>query len=152
MTKFSWQTHEYVHTHKSKDWYWTVGIITGAFVLTSLIFGNYLFAMVLAISAFSLTLFTMRPPKDIRVEIGDKGVRVDKTLYPYHALDSFGIDEAHFHGARLFLKSKKKVMPLIALPLADQDVEEVKVFLGNYLPEETFDQGFLHALLERLGF
>lgn len=152
MTKFSWQTHEYAHTYKSKDWYWTVGIITGALVLTSLIFGNYLFALVIAIGAFSLTLFTMRVPEVINVEISDKGVRVDKVLYPYHSLDSFGIDAEHFHGARLFLKSKKIVMPLIALPLADQDVEEVKVFLGKYLPEETFDQGFLHTLLERLGF
>ena len=152
MKMFSWQTPEYIHTPRTSDWYWTVGIIAGALVLTSMIFGNYLFGLVLAIGTFTLTLFTLRKPNTVSIEINDKGIRVDKVMYPYHSLDTFGIDEEHHHGSRLFLKSKKMVMPLITLPLADQDLEEVRAFLTPHLKEETFEQGLMHTLLERLGF
>ncbi len=152
MKTFSWQTPEYIHTEKTSDWYWTVGIITGALVLTSMIFGNFLFALVLALGVFTLTVFTARKPNMITVDITDKGVRVDTVLYPYHSLESFGIDEEHHHGSRLFLKSKKVVMPLITLPLATQDFEEVRTFLTTHLKEETFEQSMVHTLIERLGF
>jgi hypothetical protein len=152
MKTFSWQTPEYVHAPKTSDWYWTVGIITGALVITSMIFGNFLFAIVLAIGTFSLTLFTMRKPNTLNVEITDKGIRVDKMLYPFNSLDAFGIDTENPQGARLFLKSKKVVMPLITLPLAQQNPEDLQAFLADHLKEDTFDQGVVHSLLERIGF
>lgn len=152
MKTFSWQTPEYVRAPKNSDWYWTVGIITGALVITSMIFGNFLFAFVLAIGTFSLTLFTIRKPNTITVEINEKGVRVDKMLYPYNSLDSFGIDEEYQYGPRLLLKSKKVVMPLIALPLGSQNLEELQTFLVGHLKEEIFDQGFIHNLFEKIGF
>jgi len=152
MKKFSWQTPEYIHTQKTSDWYWTVGIIASALVLTSVIFGNYLFGLVLAIGTFTLTLFTLRKPNVITIEINDKGVRVDSTLYPFHTLDSFGVSDDQHHGIRLFLRSKKVVMPLITLPLVEKDAEEIRVFLADYLKEDTFEQGLMHTILERLGF
>lgn len=152
MKKFSWQTPEYVYTKRTSDWYWTVGIISGAIVLTSMIFGNYLFGIVLGLGVFTLTLFTLRKPNTINVEITETGIRVDKMLYPYHSLDSFGLDEEHHHGSRLFLKSKKVVMPLITIPLAQENANELRDFLTEHIKEENFEQGLMHTLLERLGF
>src|SRR4051812_22833895 len=98
MSNFSWHTPEYVYREKSQDWYWTVGIISAALVVTSIIFGNVLFALVLAIGSFTLTLFSSRQPKTIHIEIQEKGVRVDTVLYPFHTLASFGINEEHHSG------------------------------------------------------
>lgn len=152
MESFTWRTAEYVHKEKTSDWYWTVGIITVALVVVSIIFGNTLFGIVLAIGAFTLTMFASREPNDISVDVTVKGISIDKTLYPFTSLQSFYVDEHHAHGPRLLLKSKKVVMPLIAIPVHTDHVDDLKTFLSSRLKEEVFNQGIIHTLLERIGF
>ncbi|MBI5134540.1 MAG: hypothetical protein HZA81_04140 [Candidatus Taylorbacteria bacterium] len=152
MKTFSWQTPEYAYKEKTSDWYWTVGIIAAALVVVSIIFGNALFGGVIAIAAFSLALFSSRKPPVVSVEVSDKGVKVGKILYPYPSLDSFGIDEERLGGPKLFLKSKKVVMPLVAVPIAHPDIAELREFLSERLSEETFEQTLMQAIFERLGF
>lgn len=152
MNQISWETHEYFHNIKTAEWYWTVAIITGALAITCIIFGNFLFALVLAIGVFALTLFSVRKPNVIRVVLDDRGVLADKILHPYDTLDAFGMDENHHSGPRLLLKSKKVVVPLVSIPVSGHSADEIRVFLKKHLKEETIDQGFLHHLLEKLGF
>lgn len=152
MNGLSWVTHEYVHRPKSSEWYWTVGIITAALVVTCIIFSNFLFALVLVISVFALTLFSVRRPNNVQVDLGDKGVRIDKTLYPYSTLDSFGIDDEHRDGAILFLKSKKTIIPLVSVHIQDHSPSEIREFMKTHLKEEHFEQSIFHSLLEAFGF
>jgi hypothetical protein len=152
MEHFSWQTPEYFHAKKNPDWYWTVGIISAALVITAVIFGNVLFGLVIAIGAFTLMLFSARKPKLIAVEATSKGIRVDKVHYPYASLESFGLDLEHHHGPKLFLKSKKIVMPLITIPLRMDDIDGLRVLLAKHLKEETFEQNLMQSVFERLGF
>jgi hypothetical protein len=151
MEKFSWSAPEYEFKTRSKDWYWTVGIITAALVVTSIIFGNYLFAIILAVGAFTLALFSTREPQIINVSISDKGIRVDKLLYPYPSLKSFGIDEEHHSGPKLFLKPKK-LAPLVALPIHSVDIDDLRKYLDSKLDEEIFEDHFMHTIFEKLGF
>lgn len=152
MTKFSWQTPEYVHFEKSNDWFWTVGIITTALVITTVIFGDILFGIVLAIGAFTLALFASRKPNIISVDVTEKGVIIERTLYPYSALESFSVDEIHHHGPRLILKSKKKVVPLVTVPIQHDDLEGLREYLETHLKPETFEQNLMHTIFEKLGF
>jgi len=152
MESFSWQTPEYHHKVKNSDWYWTVGIIAGALIITAIIFGNVLFGLVLAIGTFTLTMFAAKKPNTISVDVTEKGVRVEKTLYPYSTLESFGLEEEHHHGPRLFLKSKKVVMPLIMVPVRTHDLDGLRILLSKHLKEEMFEQSLMQTLFERLGF
>ena len=133
MKNFFWHAPEYPHKEKSSDWYWTIGIISAALVVTSIIFGNVLFGLVLGIGAFTLTMLASRKPGIVSVEINDKGVAVDKTLYPFAAIDSF-------------------YMPLIAVPVRYKDLEELRTFLSSHLKEEVFEQGIIQTIFDRLGF
>lgn len=152
MKPFTWQTTEYVHQEKSPDWYWTVGIIATALVVISVIFGNTLFGLVLAIGAFALAMFASRRPNVILVNVHDKGITIDKTLYPFVSLQSFYIDESHRYGPQLIFKSKKMIMPLIVIPLETEKTDDLRTFLETRLKEEKVNPGLLHTLLESLGF
>ncbi|HEY9481071.1 MAG TPA: hypothetical protein VIR98_02445 [Candidatus Paceibacterota bacterium] len=152
MAHFSWRAPEYPWKPKSRDWYWAVGIISAAAVVTTVILGNALFGGVIALSAFSLALFTTRKPKTVSVELADKGIVVDKTMYLFASLQTFSIDESRPNDTRLLFKSKKAVMPLIVIPLDHPDTDGVRAFLSKHLPEEAFETGFAQALFERLGF
>jgi hypothetical protein len=152
MKNFSWQAPEYPYKKKSTDWYWTVGIISTALVVTSIIFGNVLFGAVIGLGAFTLTMFASRKPDMITVDVSDKGIAVDKTLYPYTGLESFFMDLEHHNGPKLIIKSKKVIIPLIAMPLATENTDELHSFLSTHLKEEVFEQGLMQTIFDRLGF
>jgi hypothetical protein len=152
MKSFNWQTPEYFHTEKSRDWYWTVGIIAVALALTAIIFGDVLFGVVILVGSFTLALFASRKPNIVSVEVNEKGVVIEKIFYPFKNLESFSVDTDHHHGPRLLLRSKKAVMPLVAVPLMHDDQDGLKSFLAKRLKEESFEQSFMHTVFEKLGF
>ncbi len=153
MKNFSWQAPEYSYGKKSRDWYWTVGIISAALVATAVIFGNVLFGVVIAVGAFTLTMFASRRPDTITVEINDKGITAGKTLYPFSAIESFSMDEDGGTGRRLIIKSKKMFVPIIAVPISsEQNTDNLRSFLAAHLKEEAFERGVMQTLFDRLGF
>ena len=151
MEKISWQTKEYIHTEKTTDWYWIVGIITISIALISIIFGNLIFGILIIVASFTLTLFASRKPEMVEVEINQRGVLHGKTLYPYDHLDSFWIETREFHG-RILLKSKKVLMPFVVIFLEDIEPEKIRETLLQHLPEEEHTEPLLEKLLIYFGF
>ena len=151
MKEFQWHAPEYPYKPKEDDWYWTVGIITAALVVIAVIFGDTLFGVVIAVGVFTLTMFASREPKTISVEVNEKGVTIDKVLYPFLSLDSFSVDDRHHRGPRLHLKSKKMLMPLVTVPIGS-DASELRAFLATHLKEEAFEESLMQMILDRIGF
>lgn len=146
-----WQPMEYEHYERSPDWFWAVGIITIALSVTAIILHNVLFAFVIILSGFVLSLYAARPPKQIDVVIDDAGIRVEYTFYPFHSLESFWIEEKE-NDSKILIKSQRLMMPYIVIPLGDADPEEVHTYLTHHLPEEFHSESVFHKLMERLGF
>ena len=151
MEKLSWHTHEYHHTEKSPDWYWTVGIITLSVALIAIILNNVIFAILIIVSSFTLSLFASRKPELVQINIENLGITVGKTRYPYKNLDSFWI-EIHEFRPRIILKSKKVFMPFIIIFIEDTDPEKIRHSLSQHLEEEEHHEPFLEKLLVYLGF
>ena len=57
-----WQGREYDHSLKGADWYWALGIVAIAGVVASVLFGNYLLALLIIIAAVSLALHAAQEP------------------------------------------------------------------------------------------
>ncbi|MFZ3043564.1 MAG: hypothetical protein WA058_00430, partial [Minisyncoccia bacterium] len=51
-----WEGREYDHGSKSADWYWALGIVAIASAIASVLFGNYLLAVLIVIAAATLAL------------------------------------------------------------------------------------------------
>ena len=88
----------------------------------------------------------------VHFSINDKGVSVQKTLYPYSNLESFWIEEINNGKSRLILKSKKKLAPFISLPIKNVPEESIREHLLYYLPEEEHQEPLLIKIMEYLGF
>ena len=147
-----WEAPEHHHIEKSSDWYWALGILTIAAAVTALFLGNLLFGMLILIGGGVLSVAAAREPQDIMYAVTARGVRVGNELFPYSTLESFYIDEDNPLGPQLLIKSKRKFMPLIVIPLPDDAVDEVDDLIGERLPEEELEEPFLNKLLEFLGF
>ena len=114
----SWRGQEYFFIEKSPDWFWTLGIIAIAGAVAAAIWGNVLFAILILVGAFALAMFAARQPEEVSFEISPKGIRTGDTLYPYPSLDVFWVEhEDEEEDAKLLVRSKKLMMPLIVVPL-----------------------------------
>lgn len=151
----SWQAYEYIHEHKSSDWYWAVGVISFSAAGASIIFGNVIFALLILIAATALVIHAHKEPRLIDFELNEKGVKVDKTFYPYKTLDSFFVETHEMEVgtfAKILIKSKKTLMPLIIIPIADTHPEDVHEYLSIFLAEEEHREGLGEKFMEWLGF
>jgi len=147
--KISWYGPEYFHKEKGGDWYWAVGIISSALVTVAILIENYIFALFIALASFTLMLFASRKPKMVEISINEKGVSFEKYFYPFDSIESFWINADLKH---ILIKSKKLLMPLIVLPLEENDPEMIREELGLYLDEEELNEPFFQKILEVLGF
>ncbi len=149
--KISWKTIEYLHTEKTTDWYWIVGIITITIALISIILNNVIFAILIIISSFTLSLFASRKPEIITVEVNNKGLTIGQHYHPFTELDSFWIETRDAY-PRILFKTKRVFMPFLVVFIEDVEHEKIKEILEQYLPEEEHSEPLMEKLLLYLGF
>ena len=152
--KLTWQAYDHIRTEKGSDWYWTVGIISGALSILSIFFGNFILAITIILGTVIIFASINTPPKIVRYEINQKGVVTGEILYTYSTLESFYvIDEDGFDRDRLLLKSRKTLMPLIVIPLGSEVTpEQIRDYLIEYLNEEELKEPVIHLILSQFGF
>jgi len=151
MQPVRWRAPEYIYTEKTLDWYWIVAIITVSIALIAIILSNVIFALLIIISSFTLSLFASRKPEMVEVEINEKGVTIGATHYPYMNLESFWVETREIP-ERVILKSKKVLMPYIVILLHGTDGQEIRNALETHLPETEHTEPLLEKLLIYFGF
>ncbi len=147
----SWDAPEHHHTEKNNDWYWAVGIITLTASSLAFIFGNVIFGILILVGVFSLVIHASRTPGIVHVEINDRGVVINDTLYPFLTIESFWID-VHREHSTILLKSTKTFMPYITINIEGVDREDVRQILLKYIAETEHHEPLSQQVLERLGF
>ncbi len=148
----TWDAPEYYHVDKSADWYWAVGIITVAIVLICIFFSNILFALFVLLAAFVGAYYAGRHPTLLHVELKPRGIVVDNTLYHFHDLDSFWVDEEE-NPDKIILKSKKFLMPYIIVPINEHiDPHDVRSYLLAHMKEVEHHESIIHKVFEHFGF
>ena len=149
-----WQGYEYEHQERGSDWFWALGIvgITGA--ITALILENVLLAILILIATGVVALFALRHPNVAHFEISERGIAIDNTLFFYHTLESFWVEDRYEElPPKLIVKSQKVLMPFIIVPLHEElRPEDVRDFLLDHLHEEEHQEPFSERLMNIIGF
>ena len=146
-----WKAYEYNHREKSSDWFWAVGIIAFSAAAAAVIFNNIIFAIFIILSAFTLSMYAARKPLLINIELNDKGIVVDKYMYPYQNIEKFCMTERQF-GNVLIIKSIKKTLPYTSISTEQIDPDEIREYLSHHLKEEEMTEPIVQTLMEYLGF
>ena len=150
--EISWEAPEHHHGEKTNDWFWALGIITISSAVTSIVFGNVLFGMVILLAGAVTTLISVKKPRLVSYSVSLRGIRIGQELHPYSSLKCFFINEENPHHVELLVQSNGMFVPLMIIPLPDDAVEEIEYMLEDRLPEEHLEESLGHRLLEFLGF
>ena len=150
----SWRAYEFPHRPKTSDWYWAVGIVTIGAVVAAIFFNNVIFALLLMVACLALLLHANKPPRLLEYHLTQRGLVIDKNLYPISTIESFWIDEYDNGVAKLIVKSTKKTMVYIIAPLVpDVPADEVRHhFFSHRVPEVEHHEPVSHQIMEYLGF
>ncbi len=144
-----WTVPEYHKPERSQAWYISASIII--ILLLGYSFfdisgwrlvwlgtnSNFLFALIIVVSAIILTINDIRTPVQIKVELGPEGVKVGRTFYDYDRLKNFSVLYKPKQSIKnLYFEFKNSIHPRISLPLRRLDALETRNFLIRYLDED----------------
>ena len=146
----TWEVLEYPERERSVDWFWGFGLVAIIGIIVSIIFSNFLLAIILALGAFTLGTFARRSPSLLQVELSAKGVKFGSTFYPYKNLKSFWVTETPGK-EKLLLESERTLMPIIDIDLGPINRDRVMNFLKRYLEVKEHEESFLDAIGDWFG-
>lgn len=146
---FEWDAQEYAFEEKSADWYWALGVIAVAGSIASIIFGNFILALLIVAAAGSLALTAARAPRTHHFVITDEGLVVDQVLHPYDEMLHFSVLEYVDSSMppSLSIKTKRLLAPHLLIPLQGPDPFEIYTFFSAHLEEGRHEQSFIDMLV-----
>lgn len=146
-----WQFPDYVNRRKTIVWYVAIGGVLAFCLIYAISTANYLFAVIMGISAFILVFQQFQAPRSVPVVVGEDGVIIDRRFYPYKALKSFSIIYEPPHSKYLFLDFQSAVKGSISVPLGDMNPLTLREVLLNYIEENLErDSESFHNTFEKM--
>jgi len=150
--QIEWIAPEFEQHQKSKSWFITIGIISGILFILAVFTKNLLFALLIGLSYFTISTYAIKKPRDIKLAITPKGIKIEKTIYDFENLRSFWIFYNPPEIRELSIRSKKMIMPYIKIPLGEQNPVEIRKILIKYLPEKKHKESLIDNIVRQIGF
>ncbi len=147
-----WSALEFEKHPKDPAWFLASGFLAIIFLVIAIFMKNFLFAIIVILSAFSIFVWAQKQPKKIKFKLTSRGIIINKILYNYENLNSFWIFYEPPEVKHLSIESKKFFMPKIIISLAEQNPEKIKEFLLKYLPEKEHHESAIDALGKYLRY
>lgn len=146
----SWKAREFEYIDKSVDWFWVLWIVAVCLSLVSIIFGNFITAILILVASFAVSLQASRIPPEVEFKITQRGVNVDDDFYNYKEILSFwvNIDEE----PEIILETNKTLLSKLVIPIPqDINPEDIRNFLIEYIEEKEQDLPFSYRVLDYFG-
>lgn len=147
----TWSAPEYEHKEQNRDWFWALGIVVVAGSITSIIFHNYFFAILLVLGGILMVMFAIKKPDVVNYEINNKGLKIRDRLYPYESIKNFWVrQEGNPH---LFIESQRIFMPVIQVPIEPYMAEDIRqAMLSHGVSEQEMKEHATEKVMDFLGF
>ncbi|MEY2665729.1 MAG: hypothetical protein RLZZ480_834 [Candidatus Parcubacteria bacterium] len=148
----SWEAPQHHHVEKGNDWFFALAIIVLAFIIVAVIMGNVMFAVVMGLAGGVLAMSAAKRPAIVPYSVSVRGIKVEDEFFPYTRLRSYHIDEEDHRGPQLLVRTERKSIPLLVLPLPINHVDDIDDILSERLPEEFIQEPLGFKILELFGF
>ena len=149
-----WEGREYDHNPKDSDWYWALGIIAVATAVASVLFHNYLLALLIVVAAASFALHAAKQPPLHRFRLVEDGIMIGDELHPFARMISFSVleDVEGEFAPMISIKTESWLSPHLIIPLEGVDVDIIYEYFLRHVEEEEHPHTFTDLVAAWLGF
>jgi hypothetical protein len=134
------------------DWFFALAIIVVALVIVAVMLNDVLLALFLGIAGGVLAMAAAKRPSIVPFSVSVRGIKIEDQLHAYSTLESYYIDEDDPRGPQLLIKSKRKIMPLIVIPIPPDHIDDIENILEDRLEEEHMEESLFHKIFELFGY
>jgi hypothetical protein len=130
----TWVAHEYIHQEKGTTWFMLFAVVVVVLMAISIfVMGSWSFAVLLAVIAVVVVVYSRRPPRELTYSLSDDGLMVDDKLYSFSDFKSFGVirDGEEFS---VMLIPTQRFQPGITVYFPEDQGEAIVDVLGSRLP------------------
>lgn len=147
-----WSAYEHEHIERGADWYLALGVVTASIAITSILFHDTLFALLIVVAAATIALMSRTPPEIATFELSDRGIRINGELHRYAQILSFWVEDEHEgHRPLLLIDTVKFLSPNLIIPIEHIDPHLVRAYLKERVAEKHMKEPLAHKILEFLG-
>ncbi len=145
---FYWKASQFENVPRHEWWYISIFIALVSLLTYGLFSNNFLLGIIVILVGLLLYLFEKKDPQVFKFGVTNQGIVAHDNVYKYSEIDDFWIFyEPGEHGRKeLSLKSKRKFMPYIHIPLGSTDPVKLRRVLLPYIHEEEHDEGIVDAI------
>ncbi len=135
--ELSWQVPEYEKYERGRVWYLVIGLIGGIILLWAVFTYNFLFALIIILTAIIVILTESRQPAPVVIKLDGDGVRVGNKFYDYDEIKNFSIIYKPKIGVKnLYFEFKNPFKHHLSIFLLTMNPLLVRQFLLRYLEED----------------
>jgi len=147
-----WSAYEHEHIVRGRDWYVALGIVAVSIAVTSSLFHDVLFSILILVAAATIALHSRTEPELANFELSDKGIRVNGQLHRFSHIISFWVEDEHApHRPLLLVDTTKFLAPNLIIPIEHIDPRVVRAYLKERTNERHMKEPVSHKILEFLG-
>lgn len=132
-----WSFPEYERPERGPVWYTVALLIIGGMMTYALLDANFLFALIILLSAFILFTHHRSEPLTIPFAIYERGVQVGDSFYLFRELESFAIIYEPPIVERLYIIPRDALIRReIGIPLLGKDPIQIRSLLIDFVKED----------------
>ncbi|MFA6993853.1 MAG: hypothetical protein WC268_04675 [Patescibacteria group bacterium] len=132
----AWQFPEHEDYERTRGWYIGAGIIGLLLLIYSVFTGNFLFAMIIIVTAVIIFLKATLGYKNLDFAIYERGLRVGEKFYDFKEIKDFYVIYEPPTVKNLYFDFHSWVQPRLQIPLQSKNPVRVREILLDYLTED----------------
>lgn len=145
----SWEAEEYILKDHNTWWYVGLIVITTIASIVSVIFQDWPFLCLVILSAITLVLYSVRPPRKMNYSLTKDGLIENSHLKKYEEFRAFGILKEGTHFSAILIPRKRfGLQTKVYFP--ENSGEAIVDALGARLPMEEVKLDLLDKLINFL--
>ena len=132
----SWRVSEFEKHERTALWYIGFGVLGVVLLIIALVTINYLFALIIIITALIIYLQEKAEAHMVTFLITSRGIKVGRSECPYKDIGKFWIIYDPPHVKKLYFNFKNLMKTSLMVPLKSQNPLMVRDILLNFLEED----------------
>ena len=147
-----WQAPEFSYSPKGATWYFWLFFAAALLLGFAFYTRNYSFGLIILLSFLLIFVWSKKTPRIINFAVTKQGIMIGEKLHRFGELESFWIFYEPPEIKEVSVKSRKKILHYLKMPLEGENPARIRKILFEYLPEVEQEESIFDSLARLIKF